>query len=112
MSDNEQQNLQNKNDLLSQMDRLISSKLNAFEQRMESTQRNLSQSQISAIQEKLSASDNFTFRKKGNEEQFKVNSQVLNKMQEAAGHIQDTSRDNTGEAALMAHRKISEGIDI
>ena len=71
MSDNEQQNLQNKNDLLSQMDRLISSKLNAFEQRMESTQRNLSQSQISAIQEKLSASDNFTFRKKGNEEQFK-----------------------------------------
>ena len=112
MSDNEQQNLQNKNDLLSQMDRLISSKLNAFEQRMESTQRNLSQSQISAIQEKLSASDNFTFRKKVNEEQFKVNSQVLNKMQEAAGHIQDTSRDNTGEAALMAHSKISEGIDI
>ena len=33
-------------------------------------------------------------------------------MQEAAGHIQDTSRDNLGESALMAHRKISEGIDI
>ena len=31
------------------MDRLISSKLNAFEQRMESTQRNLSQSQILTI---------------------------------------------------------------
>ena len=41
-----------------------------------------------------------------------MNSQVLIKLQEAAGHIQDTSRDNTGEAALMAHRKIFEGIDI
>ena len=67
MSANEQQNLQNKNDLLSQMDRLISSKLNAFEHRMESTQRNLSQSRISAIHDKLLASDNSTLRKKGNE---------------------------------------------
>ena len=107
MSDNEQQS---KNELLSQMDMLISSKLSAFEQRMELTQRTLSQSQISAIQEKLSSSESYTLRKKkGNEEQFKVNARVLDKMREANGHIQDVSRDNTGEAALLAHRKISEG---
>ena len=35
-------------------------------------------------------------------------------MREADGYIQDTGagRDNTSESALMAHRKISEGIDI
>ncbi|MCG7877891.1 MAG: hypothetical protein N0C90_16395, partial [Candidatus Thiodiazotropha endolucinida] len=75
MSDNERQN-----DLLSKMEQLISTKLNGFEQRIESTQRHLSQSQISVIQTQLSASDTYTFRKKGNEEQFKVNSQVLEKM--------------------------------
>ena len=54
MSDNEQPNLQSSTciDLLSQTDRLNSAKLNAFEQRIESTQRDLSQTQISAIQDK------------------------------------------------------------
>ena len=57
-------------------------------------------------------SDNYSFRKNGNEEQHKVNSQVLEKMKEADGYLRETSRDSTGEASLMAHRKISEGIDI
>ena len=99
------------NDMLSKMEELISSKLNAFEQRMERTQRELSQSQISVIQTQLT-SDNYSFRKKGNEEQHKVNSQVLEKMKEADGYLRETSRDSTGEASLMAQRKISEGIDI
>ena len=99
------------NDMLSKMEELISSKLNAFEQRMERTQRELSQSQISVIQTQLT-SDNYSFRKKSNEEQHKVNSQVLEKMKEADGYLRETSRDSTGEASLMAHRKISEGIDI
>ena len=75
MSDNEQPNLQSSTciDLLSQMDRLISAKLNAFEQRSESTQRTLSQTQILAIQDKLAVTENYSFRKKGNEEQFKIN---------------------------------------
>ena len=59
MSDSEQQ--QSQNELLSQMDRFSSAKLNEFEQRMESTQRNLSQSQISVIQNLLSANDSFSF---------------------------------------------------
>ena len=102
MSDNEQPNLQSStcNDLLSQMDRLISARLNAFEQRIESTQRTLSQTQTSAIQDKLAVTENYSFRKKGNEEQFKINAKVLDKMREADGHIQDVSRDTSGEAAI------------
>ena len=33
-------------------------------------------------------------------------------MQEADWHIQDVSRDTSGEAALMAHKKVSEGIEL
>ena len=33
-------------------------------------------------------------------------------MREADGHIQDVSRDTSGEAALMAHKKVSEGIEL
>lgn len=90
--------------MLSKMEELISFKLNAFDQRMERTQREISQSLISVIQTQLT-SDNYSFRKKGN-------SQVLEKMKEADGYLRETSRDSTGEASLMAQRKISEGIDI
>ena len=100
------------NDMLSKMEEVISSKLNAFDQRMERTQREISQSQTSVIQTQLT-SDNYSFRKKGNEEQHKVNSQVLEKMKETDGYLRETSRDSTGEASLMADGKISsESIDI
>lgn len=85
------------------MDKLISAKLNAFEQMIESTQRHLSQSRISVSQTQLSASDSYTFQKKGNEEQFKVNSQVLEKMKEANDYIQESGRDEIGASALTAH---------
>ena len=94
------------------MDRLIPAKLNAFEQRIESTQRALSQTQISAIQDKLAVTEIYSLRKKGNEEQFKINAKGLDKMREADGHIQDVSRDTSVEAALMAHKKVSEGIKL
>ena len=64
------------------------------------------------MQDKLGVTENNSFRKKRNEEQFKINAKVLDKMQEADGHIQDVSRYTSGEAALMAHKKVTEGIEI
>jgi hypothetical protein len=96
------------NELLSQIERLISSKLEDFQQ----SQKDFSQAQISKLQESLknNATDSYTFRKKGNEEQSKVNSHVLEKLQEAGGFLRDVVRPC--EALVSAQEKIAEGIDL
>ena len=97
--------------LLSRMEQLINDKLQTFEQRINATQRALSQTQLSAIQENLN-SDGYTFKKKGHEQQFKVNAKVLDKMHQADGYIQEAERDSSQEAVENARQKIVEGINI
>ena len=102
----------NQNDILSRMEELISSKLEAFESRMETSQRDISQAQLAKIQQNLTPTDNYTYRKKGNEEQHKVNNKILGAFKEADGFLRDEIRTNPSEAILSASRKISEGMDI
>jgi hypothetical protein len=99
------------NALLSRMEELINAKFQTFEERINSTQRELSQAQISAIQENL-VSDGYTFKKKGHEQQFKVNAKVLDKMQQADGYIQEAVKDSSNDAAESARQKLVEGMNI
>jgi hypothetical protein len=68
--------MEEQNDLLSSMERKITQKLEDFEQ----TRRAFTQEQITRLQPSVQKQDSFTFRKKGNEKQHKVNARVLDKM--------------------------------
>ena len=89
----------------------MNSKFEAFEQRIGNTQREISQSQISVIQNNLAA-DNYTFKKKGHEQQYRVNAQIMDKLRQADGFVREASSTVQSEAAEQAINKISEGMDI
>ena len=92
--------------LLSQLDSLITDKLGAFQQKIGDNQRELSDVQIAKIEELNK--DEYRFRKRGNEEQYKVNVKVARKLKEA-----DALLNEEGEAGRReAQDRISEGIDI
>ncbi|XP_053400643.1 uncharacterized protein LOC128557357 [Mercenaria mercenaria] len=102
--------MEEENAMLSRLETMINSKFEAFEKRISDNQKELSQSQISVIQENLH--DNYVFKKKGHEQQYKVNSQVIDKLRRAEGFVKEASRDSSNEAADNAISKITEGIDI
>ncbi|XP_033732905.1 uncharacterized protein LOC117322230 [Pecten maximus] len=91
-------------DMLGRLEVLLSSKLECFRNEVNDSQRKLSEEQISKISEMSSSA--YTFKRKGNEEQFKVNCKVSTKLQEA--HTNLVERMDTVAAA----EKISEGMDI
>ena len=64
--------------LLNQLDTLISNKLSSFQQQIKKNQQELSDVQVAKIEEL--SKDSYKFRKRGNEEQYKVNVKVLRKM--------------------------------
>lgn len=55
-------------------------------------------------------SDNYVFKRKGNEEQFKINSKVANKMKEARGFLRDDP--DTNEQKQKAVKAFGEGLDL
>jgi hypothetical protein len=63
-------NTEGENDLLSRIDGLVSSKLSEFEKTMTEAQ-NVSQ-KLEKLKLKSDTCDNYQFRKRGNEEQFKL----------------------------------------
>ncbi|KAH3887292.1 hypothetical protein DPMN_011308 [Dreissena polymorpha] len=71
-----------------------------------------SQMQLSSIKENLETQDSYVFLKKGNEEQYKVNKQALNKMNQAEQCLWETMAEHPSETVVSAHAKIREGIDI
>ena len=64
--------------LLNNLDKLMSSKLLRFQQQLKDNQRELSEVQVAKIEEMTKGS--YKFRKRGNEEQHKVNTEALRKM--------------------------------
>jgi len=78
------------NDILSHLEDIISRKFESLERRMSENQQ-LSQAQLNSIQENLSRNENYTFRKKGNEEQYKINNQVLNKLRRIFARIRQVA---------------------
>ena len=56
--------------------------------------------------------DNYTFRKMCNEQRYKVNSQVIDKLRHAETLTQRVRRNSQSEAADNAISKLSEDLDI
>ena len=108
----EQRILRSQNDVSSNIDVLISSKLASFEQKISSTQKEISDSQLAKIQQKILLNDSYSFKRKGNEEQFKSNIRVPDKLREADSHLKDALTTHYDESTTAAKTKISEGIDI
>ncbi|CAC5403048.1 unnamed protein product [Mytilus coruscus] len=77
------------NDNVYHMDTIIKSIFDAFQKSTNENQRQLSEIQLAKIEEMNS--DNYVFKRKGNEEQFKVNSKVANKMKEARFFLREDS---------------------
>ena len=55
-------------------------------------------------------SDNYVFKRKGSEEQFKINSKTANKMKEARGFLREDP--DTNEQTHKAVKAIGEGLDM
>ncbi|XP_041453613.1 uncharacterized protein LOC121406809 [Lytechinus variegatus] len=99
---------QSQNNLLSELDNLISSRLNNFQQSFGETQKILNDAQVAKIREMHS--DDYKFQRRGNEEQHKVNVKIHRKLVEA-NHYLEGSQDRPS-AVSDAKEKIVEGIDI
>ena len=78
--------------MLKHMDRIITNSFDTFQKSVKENQRELSETQIAKIEEMNS--DNYVFKRKGNEEQFKINSKIANKMKEARGFLRDWIQTN------------------
>jgi hypothetical protein len=100
--------MEEQNNLLSSMERIITQKLEDFGQ----IRRAFTQAQIMRLQHSVQKQESFTFRKKGNEKQHKVNASVLDKMKEADVHLQDVAISHQSEAISSAIEEVSQGIDI
>ncbi|XP_041483129.1 uncharacterized protein LOC121429934 [Lytechinus variegatus] len=92
--------------LLNELDKLISSKLGSFQQKINENQRDLSDIQIAKIEEV--SKDEFKFRRRGNEEQYKLNSKVLSKIKQADVLLSEEHDGAKGEA----RSKLSEGMEL
>ncbi|XP_076071529.1 uncharacterized protein LOC143042904 [Mytilus galloprovincialis] len=97
---------QNQNEMLQSIDRLMSSRLDTFQRSVHETQRQLSETQMSKIQQMNT--ENYVFKRKGNEEQFKINTKITNKIKEARSILKE-SQDNN-ESTEGAMRNICEGL--
>ena len=93
------------NELMSQLDQLISSKLVSFESRITATQKNIADSQLSKIKEDMLTNDNYVFKRKSCEDQFKFNIKLSTKLKDA------DSANKSGDA-VAASETISEGLDL
>ena len=88
--------------LVNKLDELMTAKLNCFNQQINENQRMLSEVQVAKI-EQLS-NDKYKFKKKGNEEQFKANAKVQQKLKEADAFLKDGVQ--IGRATTSAQEKI------
>uniref|UniRef100_A0A8W8JNN1 Uncharacterized protein n=1 Tax=Magallana gigas TaxID=29159 RepID=A0A8W8JNN1_MAGGI len=96
------------NQILSSMKILIDSNFKNFQSSMETTQKELSSSQLAKIEENIFGS--YKFKRHGNEAQYRGNAQVITKLREA-----DASLDSANlsvENINTARTKISEEIQI
>ena len=95
-------------ELLDNLQSMLTSRLDDFQQGLQKSQMDISNSQMAKIEENLC--DNFTFRRKGNENQYKHEAKVLAKLKEANTHLNDP---NVGMPSVNAAKeKISEGIEL
>ena len=91
-------------ELLNSLQTMMDSKLSMFQQNIVQ----ISNSQINKIEENLN--EHYSFRKKGNENQFKHQARVLTKLKEARDHLESSSIAD--ESVESAKASINEGMDL
>jgi hypothetical protein len=94
------------NQLLEKMEKLMTTKLTDFENKMSAKQQELSDTQINKMQD--ITADKYAFKRKGNEEQFKHNSKVSSSFREAGACLVEPTLDSIE----VAKGKINEGISL
>ncbi|XP_060556085.1 uncharacterized protein LOC132716766 [Ruditapes philippinarum] len=103
-------NTAGENDLLSRIDGPVSSKLSEFEKTMSEAQKRILETQLEKLKLKLDTSDNYQFRKRENEEKFKLNKKVLGSLAEARNELEDLVSSGSTKAEA-ATQKVIEGMD-
>ena len=91
-------------ELLNSLQTMMDSKLSMFQQNIIQ----ISNSQINKIEENLN--EHYSFRKKGNENQFKHQARVLTKLKEARDHLDSSSIAD--ESVESAKASINEGMEL
>ncbi|KAL5005756.1 hypothetical protein ScPMuIL_016914 [Solemya velum] len=97
-------------ELLTNITTLMDSRLSALQSNIKQSQHDASRSQIAKIEQTLSLTDNYVFKRKGIENQFKHESKVLLKLTEANATLEDT--ELSFEAVQSAKTKIIEGMNL
>ena len=100
--------LESQNTLLDKLEALVSEKLNHFQKDINESQMALSEVQLSKMEEMTNTA--YKFKKKGNEEQYKSNSKVFQKLTEAESLLKKDADLN--RASTAAQSKIAEGKEI
>lgn len=96
------------NIMLERLDGLISSRFNSFQSKIHENQRVLSDTQIAKIEQ--INNESYKFNKKGNQEQYKSNARVYQKLKETDAILkEDPAIDFKTKAA---QEKIAEGISL
>ncbi|XP_076116600.1 uncharacterized protein LOC143084068 [Mytilus galloprovincialis] len=95
-------------DILNNISTIMDSRLSSFQSNIRQSQQDISQSQIYKIEQTVT--DNFSFKRKGNENQFKHKSRVLSKLKEADVNLEGP--DLSVDSVQTAKAKIVEGMEL
>ncbi|KAK6191283.1 hypothetical protein SNE40_003013 [Patella caerulea] len=92
----------NQQGLLNNLTELINSKLDTFKRSITRSQKEISNDQVNRIEEKIT--DNYTFCRKGNENQYRHESKVLAKLKESKSSLDKEELDlDSVDAAKSAY---------
>ena len=92
--------------LMNKLDGLISSKFASFEDKISTSQQDISANQLAKIQNTILANDNYTFKRKSCEDQYKFNSKVTTTLRDAQSNMEGAR--NMGQAV----KDVAEGISL
>ena len=79
-------------DLMEQISGLITIKFGTFEARFSENQKELSEFQLNKIQQNILSNENYQFKMKSCEDQFKFNSKIMEKLRDADMHAESGAR--------------------
>ncbi|XP_060585380.1 uncharacterized protein LOC132741266 [Ruditapes philippinarum] len=92
-------------DIMDRIEDLMSSKLASMEERILKSQKAISDTQISKIQQDILQNDNYVFKRKSCEDQLKFNVKVSNALKETASKVNEMDLSGASEC-------ISEGLSL
>ncbi|VDH99940.1 Hypothetical predicted protein [Mytilus galloprovincialis] len=95
-------------DLLNSITTVMDSRLSSFQSNLQQSQQEISQTQIAKLEETMT--NNYSFQRKGNENQYRHEVKVLSKLKEAKASLE--APELGIDSVRTAKMKIIEGIDL